>query len=161
MSSKRIAMYGLIIALAMILSYIESLIPLSFAVPGMKIGLTNIVVVFALYRMKKIDAVIISIIRVIMNSTLFGNAYSFMYSIAGACLSLTAMFLLKKSGRFSAVGVSVGGGICHNLGQILVASMVFETGKLIYYFPALCVSGTVAGIFVGVAAGIITDRIKI
>ena len=161
MKPRKIALCGLMIALAMILSYIESLVPLSFAVPGIKMGLTNIVIVFALYKIGAADAMIISAVRVTLNSVLFGNMYSFMYSIAGAVLSLAVMFLLKRTGKFSTVGVSVAGGVCHNLGQILVAAAVLETGKLMYYFPALCISGTVAGICIGAVAGLLTDRIKI
>ncbi len=161
MKAKKVSLCGLMIALAMILSYIESLVPLSFAVPGIKMGLPNIVIVFALYKLGPADAIIISAVRVTLNSILFGNMYSFMYSIAGAGLSFAVMLLMKKTGKFSTVGVSVAGGVCHNLGQILVAALVLETGGLMYYFPALCVSGAAAGVCIGVAAGLLTDRIKV
>ena len=161
MKAKRVSLCGLMIALAMILSYIESLVPLSFAVPGIKMGLPNIVIVFSLYKLGPADAIIISAVRVTLNSILFGNMYSFMYSIAGAGLSFAVMLLMKKTRKFSTVGVSVAGGVCHNLGQILVAALVLETGGLMYYFPALCISGAVAGICIGAVAGLLADRIKV
>ena len=161
MKSRKLALYGLLTALAMILSYVEALIPFSFAVPGIKIGLANTVTVFALYKLMPKEALSISLVRVTLTAVLFGSAYSFMYSLAGALLSFISMLALKKSGRFSETGVSVAGGVSHNLGQILVAMAVFDTPGLIYYFPALCVSGTAAGVVIGAAAGIIAKRVKI
>lgn len=161
MKSKKAALYGLMIALSMVMSYVEIILPFSFAVPGVKAGLANVVTVFALYKMTAKDAFAISIIRVLLTAVLFGNIYSFAYSASGAVLSFAVMLIMKKRGKFSEIGVSVAGGVSHNLGQILVAVAVFETSKLMYYFPILCLSGTVAGIFVGIAAGIIIKRIKV
>ena len=146
MKAKNVALYGLLIALALVLSYLESLVPLSFAVPGIKMGLPNIVVVFALYRLRARDAAVISLVRVLLVSVLFGNVFSLAYSAAGAVLSLLVMMLLKSTGKFSETGVSVAGAVAHNAGQILVAVFVLETGRLVYYLPVLCISGTVAGI---------------
>ena len=159
--SKRAARYALLVALAMVLSWLESIVPLSAAVPGMKLGLTNLVVVFALYRLSVRDAVTISLLRVLLVSMTFGNAYSFAYSLAGAALSLTVMVLLKRSDQFSITGVSIAGGVCHNIGQILVAMAVLGTARLVWYLPALLVSGTAAGAAIGAAGGIVTERIKL
>lgn len=160
MKSKQVSRYALLIALAMVLSWLESLVPISAAVPGMKLGLTNLVVIFALYRMRSVDAAIISFVRVLLVSFTFGNAYAFAYSIAGAVLSLLIMLALKKSGRFSTVGVSIAGGVGHNLGQIIVATLVLETEKIFFYLPVLMVSGMAAGVCIGLLGGIITERLK-
>lgn len=161
MDQRRIARYALLVALAMVFSWLESMVPLSIAVPGVKLGLTNLVVIFALYRMGTQDAAFISLIRVLLVSMTFGNAYSFVYSLAGAALSLGVMVLLKKSDRFSMLGVSVAGGVCHNIGQIAVAMAVLETAGLVWYLPVLLLSGTVAGICIGTVGALVTARIKI
>ena len=159
MNNSKIAAFGLLTALAMILSYVETLVPLSFAVPGIKMGLPNIAVLFALYRLGFKDAAVISLLRVFLSALLFGNLFSLVYSAAGAVLSLVVMLLLKKSGKFGVTGVSVAGGVAHNAGQIIVAVFVLETAGLIYYFPALCVSGTVAGICIGLVSGLLIKRV--
>lgn len=161
MKSQKIARYALLTALAMVLSWLENMVPVTTAVPGVKLGLTNLVVIFALYRMSLRDAAVISGIRVLLVSMTFGNAYSFAYSLAGATLSLTVMALLKKTGKLSMLGVSVAGGVCHNVGQILVAMAVLETTGLVYYLPVLMVSGVVAGVCIGVVGAVVTKRIKI
>lgn len=161
MKSQKIARYALLTALAMVLSWLESMVPVTTAVPGVKLGLTNLVVIFALYRMSLRDAAAISGIRVLLVSMTFGNAYSFAYSLAGATLSLAVMALLKKTGKLSMLGVSVAGGVCHNVGQILVAMAVLETTGLVYYLPVLMVSGVVAGVCIGVVGAVVTKRIKI
>lgn len=158
--SKRVARYALLTALAMALSWLESMVPLSMAAPGMKLGLTNIVVVFALYRMSLRDAAALSLVRVLLVSMTFGNAYSFAYSLAGAVLSLAVMAGLKRTGKFSILGVSIAGGLGHNLGQIAVAMAVLGTAQLVWYLPVLLVSGTLAGAAVGAAGGLVTARVK-
>lgn len=160
MDSKKIARYALLVALAMVLSWLESLIPLSVAIPGVKLGLTNLVVLFALYRMSTADALAISLIRVLLVSITFGNAFAFAYSFAGAALSLLIMWALKKSAKFSPVGVSVAGGVGHNLGQIMVAALVLENSGLFLYLPVLMISGIAAGVCIGLVGGIIIQRIK-
>lgn len=160
MSGKQISEYGLMIALAMVLSYVEYLIPFSFAVPGVKLGLANIVVIFALYRLGIPQAFVISLIRVLLMTFMFGNAFALMYSLSGAVFSLCVMILLFKIGRFSSVGVGVAGGVAHNIGQILCAMVLLETERLIYYLPVLMISGTIAGIAIGVIAGILIDRLN-
>lgn len=159
MNSRRIAHYALLIALAMVLSWLESLIPVSSAVPGVKLGLTNLVVLFALYRMGNWDALILSLIRVVLVSLTFGNAFAFAYSLAGAALSFLIMWVLKKTGKFSTVGVSVAGGVGHNIAQILVASVVLESGGIFYYLPVLLISGILAGVGIGLAGAVLIARL--
>ena len=162
MSSRRLARYALLTALAMALSWLESLVPLAGAVPpGVKLGLTNLVVIFALYRMSLRDAAVISLIRVVLVAFTFGNSYSVAYSLAGAALSLAVMALLKRSGKFSLLGVSVAGGVSHNIAQVLVAMAVLETARLAWYLPVLLVSGIAAGVCVGAAGALIVKRIRL
>lgn len=158
MKTAKIAQYGLIIALALVLSYLESLVP-PLGVPGVKLGLPNLAVMFALYRLSVRDACVISLVRAVLVSLLFGNGMSLAYSLAGATLSLAVMGLLKKTGKFSCVGVSVAGGVAHNAGQILVAMAVLETSRLAWYLPVLCVAGTVAGVLIGMVSGVLIKRI--
>lgn len=158
---KSVALLGICSALAMVLSYLESLIPLSFAVPGIKLGLANIAIVFVLYKLGAKEAVIVSLVRIVWVAILFGNALTLAYSAAGAVLSLTAMILLKRTERFSTVGVSVIGGILHNTGQILVAMMVMETAQIVYYLPVLCISGIAAGVAGGLVSAILVKRVPV
>ncbi len=161
METKRIARLGLLTALALVLSWVESLIPLSVSVPGVKMGLPNIVVVFALYRLGPREAWLLSLLRVVLVSATFGNAFSFWYSLAGAVLSLLGMTTLRAWGRLSPLGVSVAGGVLHNLGQILVAALVLDSGAVLSWFPLLLLSGTIAGICVGAAGAIVVRRIRL
>lgn len=153
-------MLGLTIALAMIMSYIEALVPLSFAVPGIKMGLANIVIIFVLYKIGTKEAILVSLIRVILVSLLFSNVMAMAYSIAGAVLSLSVMWLLKKSDRFSVVGVSIAGGIMHNVGQIIMAVILLGTEQIALYLPVLIVTGTVTGIVIGIVSGLVINRFK-
>ena len=157
---KHIARYALLVALAMVLSWLESLIVFPGLLPGMKLGLTNLVVIVALYRMSLRDAAMVSLARVALVSMTFGNAYSFFYSLAGAVLSLTVMTVLKRSDRFSILGVSIAGGVCHNLGQLLVAMAVLGTARLGWYLPWLLAGGVLAGAAVGTAAGVVAARVR-
>lgn len=152
---------ALLIALAMVLSYLESQIPSFVAIPGVKVGLANIIVVFALYKLGTKEAVVISLIRVGLVSLLFGSGASFLYSLAGAALSLGGMLLLKKIPAFSYVAVSVLGGVLHNVGQIGMACLLLETNVIVYYLPFLILSGTIAGIAVGVLAAVLIRRIDV
>ncbi len=158
---RTIALMGICAAIAMVLSYVESLIPLSFAVPGIKLGLANIAVVFVLYKLGAKEAVLVSLIRILWMAVLFGNFLTLAYSVAGAVLSLTAMILLKRSERFSTVGVSVVGGILHNAGQILVAAIVMDTAQIAYYLPVLCVSGIAAGVAIGLVSALLIKRVPV
>ena len=149
-----------LIAVAMILSYIESLVPAFVAVPGVKVGLSNIATVFALYALGWPYAICVSLVRVFLSALLFGNAVGLIYSLSGAALALVSMILLKKTDRFSSIGISVVGGVCHNVGQVAAACIVMETAAIAYYIIPLLLSGTIAGVVIGVAAGNLVERIK-
>ena len=160
MTTRKIATYGMMVALALIMSYIEAQIPAFVAVPGMKLGLTNIVVVVALYLIGPKSAMFINVIRIILVSLLFGNTMSFDFSIAGGMISTVVMLFLKKIDRFGVIGVSAAGGISHNIGQILVAMVLLHTSAIAWYLPILWISGIVSGIVIGVISGIVTNRLK-
>ena len=160
MKTKKVAFLGLSIALAMILSFVESQIPALVAIPGIKVGLPNLVIVFLLYRIGWKEAVIVSIIRTLLVSILFGNIQMLTFSIAGAALSLASMILLKKTNWFSTVTVSIVGGICHNIGQIVAAIIWTQTAGIATYLPVLLVSGTVAGTVIGLVSGMLVERLK-
>lgn len=154
---KKVSLLGLCTALAMSLSFLESLVPP--LMPGVKLGLANIAAVFVLYRVGVKEAAAVSLARIILVNLLFGSVTGFAYSLAGGALSLLAMVLLKCGGRFSCVSVSVVGGVCHNIGQIAVACAVTGTRQLVWYLPVLLVSGISAGIVIGLLAGIVLQRI--
>lgn len=160
LKTKRLVTLSAIIAVAMILSYVESLIPAFVAVPGVKIGLSNIATVFALYALGWPYAICVSVVRVFLSALLFGNFVSLIYSLSGAALALLAMILFKKLDIFSSVGVSVAGGICHNAGQIIAACLVMETAAISLYLIPLVISGTIAGVVIGVIAGNLVERVK-
>ena len=153
-------MLGLTIALAMIMSYIEALVPISFAVPGIKMGLANIVIIFVLYKIGTKEAILVSLIRVILVSLLFSNVMAMAYSIAGAVLSLSVMWLLKKTDKFSFIGVSIAGGIMHNVGQIIMAVILLGTEQIALYLPVLIITGTVTGVVIGIVSGLVINRFK-
>ncbi len=156
----RLALLGLSTSVALILSYIEFLLPPLFtAVPGIKIGLANVIIIFLLYRLDFLSAATVSLVRVCLSSLLFGSVMTFAYSIAGAVMSLAVMVLMKRCALFSTVGVSIAGGVSHNLGQILMAMLLLNTRELIYYMVVLAVTGTVSGIFIGLAASLLIKRI--
>lgn len=152
---------ALAIALAMILSFVESQVSALVAIPGVKIGFANIAVVFALYKLGVKEAAAISLIRVFLVSLLFGTGMSFLYSIAGAILSFAGMLALKGTKAFSCTAVSVAGGVLHNIGQIAMACLVLQTDVIRYYLPFLVLSGTIAGIVIGILASIIIKRVNI
>lgn len=157
--TRRVALTGLLIALALILSYLESLVPLSFAMPGVKLGLPNIAVVFALYRLRTRTAAAISLLRVALVALLFGSALSLAYSAAGAVCAFAVMWLLKRSGRFGCTGVSVAGAVAHNLAQVGAAAVLLRTAALAWYLPVLCLSGTAAGVCIGLLAALLVRRV--
>lgn len=157
----RMAVLGLLTTMALILSYVESLLPpIWAAVPGIKIGLPNIIVILLLYKSGYKAAATVSFIRVFLVALLFGSMMTFAYSLAGAVLSLTLMALCKRFNLFSPVGVSIVGGVTHNLGQILVAIALFDTVQLGYYMIVLAVTGTVAGVFIGLAGSLLLRRLE-
>ena len=157
--NRKIAYRGLLVALAMVLSYLESFIPVFAAVPGIKIGLANIVTVFALFKLGVIDAVVIGLIRVILSALLFGNPVMIIYSLAGLVLSITVMFIASKLPFLGTMGVSILGGVMHNLGQLLVAAFIVGNTSILYYLGILLVVGAVSGAVVGLMAGIIMKKL--
>ena len=142
----------------MILSYVESLLP-SVGIPGVKMGLANIAVIFALFRFGWKEAAALSLVRVVLVSLLFGSVGAMLYSLAGAVLSLAVMALLRRIDRFSTVGISVAGGVAHNAGQILMAMLILQTKQLLGYLPVLAVSGIAGGVLTGLAAALLIRRI--
>lgn len=156
----RIAYFGVFTALALIFSYVETLIPISFGIPGVKLGLANLIIVIALYRLKLKEAYLLSVTRVLLSGFLFGNYFSILYSLAGGLLSLSVMALLKKCGGFSIIGVSIAGGVSHNIGQLIVAMLVVETYQVTYYLPALLISGLLTGALIGVVSGEMLKRLS-
>ena len=158
--TSKITLYGIFAALAMILSYVELQIPAFFAVPGMKLGLTNIVVVVALYVLGEKSAFFINLIRILVVSLLFGTVMSLWFSLAGGILSTLIMILLKRCNKFSPVGVSAAGGITHNIGQIIVAMLMLNTGFIIWYLPILWITGVVSGVLIGIIGGIVYKRLS-
>jgi heptaprenyl diphosphate synthase len=159
MKTKKITVMAMCIALAMILSYVESQIP-SPGIPGVKLGLANLAVIFALYQLGWREAAGISLLRVLLVSLLFGHVASLLYSAAGAVLSLLGMILLRRIPQFSCVAVSVTGGVLHNIGQILMAWALMGA-NVVWYLPVLILSGTVAGVAIGVVSAILVKRIKL
>ena len=160
MKSKKIATYGLLIALAFILSYIESLVPIPIPIYGIKLGLANLVVIAALYSMGVKEAFVLSILRIILVGFTFGNPSTMIFSLAGGFLSWLMMTLFMKSKLFSIVGVSIIGGIFHNIGQIVTSIFIVENINIIYYLPVLLISGIVTGTAIGILGAMIVARIK-
>ncbi|MDF2942032.1 MAG: putative rane protein [Herbinix sp.] len=160
MKTKNIATYGLLVALAFILSYLETLFPLPVPVPGIKLGLANLVVVIALYNMGAKEAFILSIVRIVMVGFSFGSLSTMLFSLAGGMLSWVMMVLFKKSKLFSLVGVSIIGGIAHNIGQIAVSILIVENVNIIYYLPVLLISGVITGTLIGILGAMIVKRLK-
>ena len=158
--SKKVAMAGMFTALAMIFSYVEVLIPINLGIPGMKLGLANLVVVVTLYTMGAPMAFAVSMIRIVLVSATFGSLSAMIYSLAGGLLSFAGMILLKKIPNFSMVGVSVAGGLLHNMGQLIVAMAVVENIHLVSYLPPLMIAGTVTGMLIGIISGQVVPRIK-
>lgn len=157
MDTKRLTRFGLLIALAFILSYVESLFPI-LPVAGMKVGLANLVVIAALYELGSRDAFVLSMVRILLVSMTFSNFSAMLYSLGGGILSFLVMVLLKRCGKFSIVGVSVAGGVSHNIGQIAVAALILDQSMLVN-LPWLMIGGAVAGIAIGIAGAEITKRL--
>ncbi len=159
MKSKRVATYGVLVALAFIFSYIESMFPIPMPVPGMKLGLANIVVVVALYTTGYKEAFVVSLVRIILVGFTFGNMNTMLYSLSGGILSFAMMALMKKLNLLSIVGVSVIGAVFHNIGQIMVAMLLLESTVLLYYLPFLLISALVSGVVIGIIGSIMSKRL--
>ena len=159
MGTKKTAQVGMLVAAAFVLGDVESLLPISFGIPGIKLGLSNIVVLLCLYEGTAKEAFGIALVRIVLTGLTFGNFSTMAYSLAGGIFSFLVMFLLKKSNVFSVYGVSIAGGVSHNIGQIAVAVLVLQTGLLMYYLPFLLVAGCVAGACIGFVGGILVKRL--
>lgn len=159
-STKKIALCGVLTALAMIFSYIESVIPVPIPVPGIKLGVANIAVITILYVLGVKEAIVINLLRIVLTSLLFGNVNSFLFSISGAALSLTIMIIMKKLDFFSCIGGSVCGGVMHNIGQIIAAVFIMGSEAIVFYLPVLIVSGVFTGVVIGVVSGIVAKHVR-
>lgn len=157
---RRVALYGLLLALALVFSYVETLIPIYLGAPGVKLGLANLVTVTGLYTIGVRGTIEVNLARILLAGWAFGNMFGIIYSLAGAALSFLLMLLCKKMGWFGIVGVSVIGGVGHNIGQLLIAAFVVKTFAVFTYLPVLLIAGTIAGALIGLLGGIVVERIS-
>lgn len=155
---NKVAVFGVFTSLALILSYVELLIPINFGIPGMKLGLANLLVVILLYKGCPRDALLLSVIRILLSGLSFGNMFSIFYSLGGGLLSLAVMVFLKKTGQFTVAGISIGGGASHNVGQLLVAMFVVQTYQVGYYLPVLLIAGVITGAVIGILSAEVLKR---
>ena len=155
---NKVAVFGVFTSLALILSYVELLIPITFGIPGMKLGLANLLVVILLYKGCPRDALLLSVIRILLSGLIFGNMFSIFYSLGGGLLSLAVMVFLKKTGQFTVAGISIGGGASHNVGQLLVAMFVVQTYQVGYYLPVLLIAGVITGAVIGILSAEVLKR---
>lgn len=155
---NKVAVFGVFTSLALILSYVELLIPINFGIPGMKLGLANLLVVILLYKGCPRDALLLSVIRILLSGLIFGNMFSIFYSLGGGLLSLAVMVFLKKTGQFTVAGISIGGGASHNVGQLLVAMFVVQTYQVGYYLPVLLIAGVITGAVIGILSSEVLKR---
>ena len=158
--AKRVSLCAIMVALALVFSYVEAMIPFNFGIPGIKLGIANLVIVIGLYLLKPQDVLIISVVRILLAGFLFGSGMSILYSLAGGLLSFLVMFLLKKIKGFSVLGVSIAGGVSHNMGQLVVAAIVVSNLKIGYYTPVLLIAGAVTGTLIGIVSGRVLAAIK-
>ena len=156
---SKVAYFGVFTALALIFSYVETLIPFQIGFPGVKLGLANLIIVIALYKMNLKETYLLSVTRIILSGFIFGNLFSIIYSLSGGLLSLSVMAFLKKQGGFSVMGISIVGGVMHNVGQLLVAMVIVETFSIIYYIPVLLIAGVITGLVIGIAANEMLKRL--
>ena len=160
LSASVVARVGLLASLALIFSYVEAIIPYNPGIPGIKLGIANVVTVIALYKFGVKDAVAVSVIRIVIAGLLFNGLFGMLYSLSGAALSLIGMTALKKTGLFSVTGVSMAAGVLHNLGQLLMAAALIEDLRIFFYFPVLLFSGIAAGILVGIISTLVLRALR-
>ena len=158
-STRRLALSAMLAVLALIFSYVEALIPLPVPVPGIKLGIANLVIVMAIYKLGFRYAFTINCVRIFIAGLLFSGVFGMIYSFAGGVLSLLVMYLLQRTGWFSMVGVSMAGGVAHNLGQLITASLLVQSVRMMSYFSILLFSGLISGILIGVLASLIYRRL--
>ena len=157
---KKVAYFGVLTALALIFSYVEHLIPIHVGVPGIKLGLANLIVLITLYEMGEKEAFLLSVVRVVLSGFIFGNLFGILYSMAGGILSLVVMCLLKRTTWFSMIGISMAGGVFHNIGQLLIAGLIVESFSIFYYLPILVFAGSLTGILIGFLANEMLRRLR-
>ena len=157
--TSKLTIAALMAALALIFSYIEVLIPFNFGIPGIKLGIANLVIIVALYYLGTRYALLINVIRILIGGLLFSGVFGMLYSMAGALLRMLVMVLVKKCGLFSVTGVSMAGGVAHNLGQLLVAAFLVSNLKIFVYFPVLVISGVVSGAVIGILAYLVLKKL--
>ena len=157
--TRRVAISAMFAALALIFSYIEVLVPIPVPVPGIKLGLANLVIIIAIYRMGFRYSFTINMVRIVAAGLLFSGVFGMIYSLAGGILSIIVMYLLYRTDKFSMVGVSMAGGVCHNLGQLMTAVVLLQNTGILSYFPVLLFSGLISGILIGILAYIIEKRL--
>ena len=158
--NEKLTKMAMLVALAMIFSYIETLIPVPLPIPGIKLGVANMAIIVVMFTIGYSEAVCVDILRVVLTAMMFGNFNSFIFSISGAVLSIVVMGILKKTDKFSEVGISVAGGVMHNVGQIIAAVFIMETPAIAYYLPVLMISGIVTGVVIGIVAALIIKRVE-
>lgn len=156
---SKVAYFGVFTALALIFSYVETLIPINFGIPGVKLGLANLIIVIALYKMRLREVYLLSIVRVLLSGFIFGNYFSIIYSLAGGLLSLTVMAVFKRKDGFSIMGISIAGGVFHNVGQLIVAMLVVETFSVAYYVTVLLIAGMITGLLIGIVSNEMLKRL--
>ncbi len=159
-TSYKIALSAIMVATALIVSYIEAMIPAVIPIPGVKLGIANIVVVVALYMLGAGYALTINLIRIFIAGFLFSGVFGILYSLAGGLLSFAVMLIVKQFKCFSIVGVSLAGGVFHNLGQLLTAAYLVSNIKVFVYFPVLIFSGLICGTVIGIVAGVLLQRLE-
>ena len=159
-TAYKVALSSMMAALALIFSYIEALIPFSVGIPGIKLGIANLVILVSLYLLGTGYTLIIKVLRILMAGLLFNGLFGALYSLAGGLLSLAVMVLLKKTGLFSTIGISMAGGVAHNLGQLLTAAFLVSTIKLFVYFPVLLFSGMASGVLIGILTHLILKKLS-
>lgn len=157
--TKKVAYFGVLLSLSLILSYVESLFPFGFGIPGVKLGLANLVTMIALFCLGARQATLLSVLRVVLSGILFGNVFAIVYSLSGAAFSLIIMILLKGTKKFSVLGVSIAGGVTHNIGQIILATFLMENKAFFYYIPVLLIVGTVTGMLIGIGSNEVMKRL--
>lgn len=157
---SKVAYYGVLTSLALIFSYVESLVPIHFGIPGVKLGLANLITIIALYKMSVREAYLISVVRVVLSGFIFGNLFAILYSLAGGLLSLTMMILFRKTDKFSIYGISMAGGVFHNVGQFIMAVIVVESVSIAGYLPVLLIAGLITGFVIGVIAREMLKRLN-
>ena len=160
LTARDVAYMGVLAALAVIMAYVEYRIPINIGIPGIKLGLSNIVIVFTLYFYGPLGAAAVALVKVLVMGLLFGNFISALYSLAGAALSLIVMIILKKTGKFSCFAVSAAGGMFHNVGQILTAALILRSASVFYLLPILMAVGELTGAVIGILAQLVLKRLK-